>query len=116
MVWGSEKTLKMLHSHFENTGTMPPALVNRPFLEIENVVYNEAFNILSSGRQNTDHVINPITFSEVMQYCDCIGEFDGEERLRYWAMICACDSAFISSALEQRSQAMKKTAKGGRRG
>jgi hypothetical protein len=107
MLWGSEKALNTLHAHYERTGVMPPALASRPTLEICNQIYNEAFNTLSGGRQNSDHVINPITFSDVMQYCDCIQEFDGEERLRYWAMISACDSAFINSALEERARTAK---------
>ena len=111
MVWGSDKALTMLHAHYEKTGVVPPALLNRPTLSIENQVYNEAFNALSGGRQNTDHVINPITFSDVMHYCDCIQEFDGEERLRYWTMVSACDSMFITKALEQRASAIKNAPK-----
>jgi len=90
---------------------MPAALENRPDLDIENAVYNDAFSILSSGRQNTDHVINPIAFTDVMTYCDCIGEFDGDERLRYWKMISVCDSAFIESTLATRKREMDRIAK-----
>jgi hypothetical protein len=108
MAWGSEETLKMLYAHYERTGVMPPALENRPDLSIENVVYNEAFNVLSGGRQNTDHVVNPITFTDVMNYCDCIEEFDGMERLRYWRMISACDNSFIDSVLKSRKADMAK--------
>lgn len=109
MAWGSEKTLKTLQAHYENTGVMPPVLESRPELYVHNNVYNEAFNILSSGRQNTDHVINPITFSDVMSYCDCIMEFDGYERLRYWKMISSADSAFITEVLNQRKSSMEKS-------
>jgi hypothetical protein len=111
MTWGSEKNLKTLHDHYERTGVMPPALENRPVLSLENAVYNEAFNILSAGRQNTDHVINPITFTDVMGYCDCIQEFNGAERLRYWAMISSCDAAFIEVVLNKRKVEMNKIAK-----
>lgn len=102
-MWGSEKTLKMLHAHYESTGVMPPALQNRPALYEENDIYSEAFNLLSAGRQNTDHIINPIKFSEVMEYCDCVGEYCGEERLLYWRMVSAADHAFIESAIKQRA-------------
>jgi len=107
MAWGDEKTLATLEAHYENTGVMPPVLANRPELSVENYVYNEAFNILSSGRQNTDHVINPITFSDVMSYCDCIYEFTGSERLRYWRMISSADTAFIEEVLNKRNASAK---------
>lgn len=37
-----------------------------------------------------------------MLYCDCIEEFDGFERLRYWEMVSACDVAFITATIEKR--------------
>lgn len=82
---------------------MPPALANRPGLLKHQEIYHEAFLLLSSGRQNTDHVINPITFTDVMLYCDCIYVFDGYERLRYWAMINSCDTSFIEAMLQKRA-------------
>ena len=80
MSWGSEKTLNMLYAHFESTGEMPPALRDRPTLYAHNEIYYRAFYTLSAGRQNTDHVINPIQFSDVMAYCDCLEEYVGTER------------------------------------
>ncbi len=78
-----------------------PALANRPVLSPQNVIYKEAFDILSPGRQNTDKVLNPISFISVMGYCDNIGEFDGYERLRYWYMVSACDLGFIPAMLQR---------------
>ena len=94
--------------HEEAFGVTPAALENQPKLSLQNQVYFETFWILSKGRQNTDHVLNPISFSEVMLYCDCIEEFDGFERLRYWEMVSACDAAFLTATLEQRAIEMKK--------
>lgn len=98
----------MLERHYEQTGVMPPTLLNRPTLSPWNEVYMEGFYCLSSGRQNSQGVINPITFSEAMQYCDCIDEYDGYHRLRYWKMIHACDEAFIS-AMQARIASKMKT-------
>ena len=42
-----------------------------------------------------------------MLYCDCIEEFDGFERLRYWEMISACDVAFITATIDKRASAAR---------
>ena len=97
----------MFERHERQTGEVAPAMAKRPSLSNQNEIYNDAFNLLSSGRQNTDHVINPILFSDVMTYCDCIGELDGEERLRYWRMVNACDIAFVTATVEQRAVAAR---------
>jgi hypothetical protein len=101
--WGSPEKQKLLKQHEENWGVKPSALLDKPELYPQNMVYNRAFNILASGRQNTDNVINPITFSDVMSYCDCIEEFEGYERLRYWEMVNACDVAWMAKVLEMSS-------------
>ncbi len=105
MAWGSEERLKLLKQHEENFGVPAPALAARPILAERNLIYHEAFSILSSGRQNSSGVINPITFSDVMAYCDCVGEGLPRERLRYWKMVNACDTAWIKGVLESRELA-----------
>jgi hypothetical protein len=102
----------MLESHERNFGEVAPALANRPEISVQNQIYHEAFMVLSSGRQNTDHVLNPIAFGDVMAYCDNIGEFAGYERLRYWAMVNVCDVAWISATVDKRvADAKVETAK-----
>lgn len=102
----------MLEEHEEIHGEVPPALRDRPELLIQNQIYHEAFMVLSSSRQNTDHVLNPISFSDVMAYCDNVEEFDGYERLRYWRMVNSCDVAWIAAAVQTRmAEARKEAAK-----
>ncbi|MGD2065552.1 MAG: hypothetical protein PVI43_00095 [Candidatus Bathyarchaeota archaeon] len=38
-----------------------------------------------------------------MAYCDCVGEFNRYERLRYWKLINACDMKFIEAMIDKRS-------------
>lgn len=110
MQWGGEKEFNTLLRHYDQTGEMPPALANRPVLSPHNEIYYEAFMLLSSGRQNTDHVINPITFTDVMLYCDCIGVYEGEERLRYWQMVNAADQGFTVALIDRRKAEAKLAA------
>ena len=100
----------MLESHEANHGVVAPVLLNRPEMSVQNGIYHECFMILSSSRQNTDHVLNPIAFSDVMEYCNCIEEFDGYERLRYWSMVNTCDVSWIGATVEKRLASAKTEA------
>ena len=89
---------------------MPKALENAPTILPQNELYLEAFYNLSLGRQNTDNTVNPISFSDVMLYCDCKGIESGYERMRYWRFVTNADQEYISHMLEKREAQINKVA------
>lgn len=103
MEWGPH--LKSLVHVAKTTGRPPKALLSRPEIYPDLALFYEAFWELSRKRSSGGFGPNPITYTEMIAYCEL---HYIEETATFARYISACDEILLDHVERKNAQKVKK--------
>jgi hypothetical protein len=93
---------------YKKTGELPPALANKPDITPDYAFYLNSFFFLSKFRGSSGYGPNPLSLSDIWEFCRKVGFHDADMQFFFADIMHACDSVYLAEADKEAERRRNK--------